>query len=260
MRHHFSLLAWVSMFSSCVAFAEPAVTVGNTVSYFQGDYGTGSTIDTYYDATTIQYGDGNAWRVKLTLPYISETGIPNGAIVAGGTATDTNSNTTKTHSASGIGDVWLSGHYEVYQGQGLVPSVTPYAKVKFGTASLASGLGTGQNDYEAGIGLQQVIGSAWFPFANLGYRMVGSPAGYALNNIAVYQAGVSHLVTDNDIVTGMYSGSQSDVSSTAAPSDIIVAWNHNVTKQGSGWQVYVDKGLSNGSANYGVGVGGQIVF
>lgn len=262
MQRYTLLLALVSAVFSQSSYAEPLVMVGNTASYFQGDYGTGSNIDTFYDATTIQYGDGNAWRVKLTLPYVSETGIPDGAIVSDGTATTTASNgkSVQTHSASGIGDVWLSGHDEIYQGQGLIPSVTPYAKIKFGTASLADGLGTGKNDYEAGVGLQQIIAANWFPFANIGYRYVGNPVGYDLHNIAVYQTGASHLVTDKSIVTAMYSGSQSEVSGLSAPSDIILAWNYNVSKTGSGWQVYFDKGLSNGSANYGVGIGGQIAF
>lgn len=242
----------------CTAHAEPALTVGNTLSFFQGKFGTDNNIDIRYDATDIQYGD-NDWRVKLTVPYVSESGLPVGATLSGGTVVG-GTNTTQTRSASGLGDVWLAGHYKIFQGSGLTPSVTPYAKIKFGTASAANGLGTGKNDYEVGVGLQQIVGSNWFPFANLGYRFVGNPAGQNLRNIGVYQFGASYAASQQNIFTLMYSGTQAQIAGASAPSDLIVAWNYNVTPKGSGFQVYLDKGLSNGSANFGVGIGGQIVF
>ncbi|MGC8808503.1 MAG: hypothetical protein ACP5QB_13400 [Thiomonas sp.] len=243
----------------CTAHADPALTLGNTLSFFQGKFGTANTINIRYDATTIQYGDGNAWRVKLTVPYVSESGLPQGATVSGTTVVGAGGS-SQTHSASGLGDVWLSGHYRIFQGQGLTPSITPYAKVKFGTASEANGLGTGKNDYEVGVGFQQIVGRNWFPFANLGYRFVGNPQGQHLRNISIYQVGASFVATPRNIVTLMYAGQQSQVSGGPAPSDAILAWNYNVTPAGSGFQVYLDKGLSNGSANFGIGIGGQVVF
>ena len=243
----------------CTAQAEPALTVGNTLSFFQGKFGTNNNINIRYDATDIQYGDSN-WRVKLTVPYVSESGLPADATISGGTVVGGTGGSTQTRSASGLGDVWLAGHYKVFAGSGLTPSVTPYVKVKFGTASAASGLGTGKNDYEVGVGLQQIAGNNWFPFANLGYRVVGNPAGYNLRNIGIYQVGASYALSQQNIVTLMYAGSQAMVAGGSAPSDVILAWNYNLTAKGSGFQVYLDKGLSNGSANFGVGVGGQIVF
>jgi len=261
MSKRLSLLA--ALLAACSAgnaLADPALTVGNSLSFFQGTFGTANTINIRYDATDIQYADGNNWRIKLTVPYVSESGLPVGATVSGNTVVGGSSGATHTHSASGLGDVWLAAHYKIAPGSGLLPSVTPYAKIKFGTASAADGLGTGKTDYEVGLGLQQVAGRNWFPFANLGYRFVGSPAGQSLRNIAVYQAGVSYVADSHNIVTLMYAGQQAQVSGAPAPSDAILAWNYNVTPAGSGLQVYIDKGLSHGSANFGIGIGGQIVF
>ncbi|MGC9237870.1 MAG: hypothetical protein ACP5GF_13435 [Thiomonas sp.] len=243
----------------CTAHAEPTLTVGNTLSFFQGKFGTANNINIRYDATDIQYGDSN-WRVKLTVPYVSESGLPVGATVSGNTVVGGTTSSTQTRAASGLGDVWLAGHYKIVQASGLTPSVTPYAKIKFGTASAADGLGTGKNDYEVGVGLQQIAGNNWFPFANLGYRFVGNPAGQNLRNIGIYQFGASYAANQQNIITLMYAGAQSQVAGGSAPSDLIVAWNYNVNAKGSGFQVYLDKGLSNGSANFGIGIGGQIVF
>ncbi|OZB69926.1 MAG: hypothetical protein B7X36_13675, partial [Thiomonas sp. 14-64-326] len=74
------------------------------------------------------------------------------------------------------------------------------------------------------------------------------------------QFGASYAASQQHIFTLMYAGQQSMVAGASAPSDLIAAWNYNLTPNGSGFQVYVDKGLSNGSANFGVGIGGQIVF
>ncbi len=243
----------------CTAQADPLLTVGNTLSFFQGKFGTDHNINIRYDATDIQYSDSN-WRVKLTVPYVSESGLPVGATVSGNTVVGGTTRSTQTRTSSGLGDVWLSVHDKVFQGSGWTPSITPYAKIKFGTASNADGLGTGKNDYEVGVGLQQVVGRNWFPFANLGYRFVGNPAGQNLRNIGIYQFGASYAASQQNIFTLMYAGTQSQVAGAPAPSDLIVAWNYNVTPKGSGFQVYLDKGLSNGSANFGIGIGGQIVF
>ncbi len=141
-----------------------------------------------------------------------------------------------------------------------MPAIVPYAKIKFGTASASQGLGTGRNDYEIGVGLDETIGTRIFPFAHLAYRFVGNPPGSNLQNIWTYDLGSSFLVNQRNVLTAMFSGAQSEQPGYAGPADLIVAWNYNVTRAGSGLQLYFDKGLSNGSPDYGVGLGGQVVF
>ena len=240
------------------ALASTPWTLGNLPSYYSGTFGTKRTIGILYDPTYLQYQDP-VLRLKLTIPYIAVSNLPRGAKLTNGTLA-TRSKGTGTTSASGLGDIWLAGHYTLIPERGLRPAIVPYAKIKFGTASASEGLGTGRNDYEVGLGLNTTIGSNFFPFAHVGYRFVGSPPGQALQNIATYDAGVSVAATARDIFTVMYSGEQSEQAGYAGPADAIVAWNYNVTAAGSGFQVYIDKGLSNGSANIGGGVGGQVVF
>ena len=258
----FKRISALALLTSCatagVAQADPVFTLSNSAAFFQGKYGTDKNINIYYDATDLQLAEDN-WQIKLTLPVISIKNLPEGATLTGGNvATPTTS--TQTRNSSGIGDVWLEGRYKVFAGSGLVPSVSPYAKVKFGTASASAGLGTGVNDYEAGVFLQQVATPELFPFAKIGYRVVGQPSGTDYRNIATYQVGATYALSSKSFITPMFSGSQSIVRGSASPADLILAWNYNLTAKGSGIQVYVDKGLSNGSANFGIGLGGQIVF
>ncbi len=240
------------------AWAAHPWTIGNVPSYYQGHYGTPQTIGIFYDPTYLQYQTPRL-RLKFTIPYISVSNLPVGAKLTNGTLSARTQN-TQTITASGLGDMWLAGHFTVIPERGLRPALVPYAKVKFGTASAAKGLGTGRNDYEVGLGLNSTIGANVFPFAHIGYRFVGSPPGQHLQNIATYDAGVSIAATVRNIITAMYAGNQSEQAGYAGSSDAILAWNYNVTTAGSGFQVYLDKGLSSGSANLGVGVGGQVVF
>ncbi len=247
----------VCLFASQGAIAA-SWTLGALPSYFSGHYGTPSTIGILYVPTYLQYRDPQ-WRVKLTVPYISVSGLPKGASLSSGSVAQ-RSGSTQTTTASGLGDIWLAAHYTLLPEQGLRPAVAPYVKIKFGTASAAEGLGTGRNDYEAGLGFNTTIGTSVFPFVHIAYRIVGSPPGQSLQNIVTYNGGASIALSSRKILTLMYAGAGSEQPGYSGPADIIAAWNYNVTAAGSGFQIYLDKGLSNGSANIGGGVGGQVVF
>lgn len=240
---------------STAAYAETSsFTVGSMATYSEGDFGTGSNTKIWYVPTYFVYRQGNV-KLKLTVPYISVES--QGAVVSGGSVIG-RTGTAQTTREGGLGDIWLEGKYTV-RGSGAMPDLVPYAKVKFGTASASRGLGTGKNDYESGLDLEWVVGSSVFPFATLGYRVVGKPANTNLRNILTYDAGSSFMVATQHVLTLMYSGRQSAQPGFPAASDAIAAWNYDLTP-GNGFQVYVDKGLSTGSPNYSVGIGGQVRF
>lgn len=236
--------------------AEPAPTLalGVQPSYFTGNYGTSTTTKIVYVPVYAKYKTGNV-TLKLTVPYISVES--SGALVSGGTVIGTGTGNTVTRK-SGLGDIWAEGRYRI-RGAGNAPDVSPYAKVKLGTASRANGLGTGENDYEGGLGFEWAIGQTVFPFLDIGYRFVGSPPGRNLNDIATYDAGVTYKADAKNFFSGIYSGHEATQSGFAGTSDLLVAWNYD-TRPGTGFQLYVDKGLSNGSPKYGIGAGAYVRF
>ncbi|MBU6420133.1 MAG: hypothetical protein KGQ79_10470 [Proteobacteria bacterium] len=276
-------LASLGLFSvAAPAFAQTSIikdgqiTLGTTASYFQGDFGTPSTIHIFDESTFAQFKNQNL-RIKLTIPYLAVSGLPVGAQLSGGTVVgrgngtgssghgsggtgSTGTTPTGVHSASGIGDIELAAHYTVYHGAGLTPSIVPYTKITFGTASSSKGLGTGKNNYEFGVGLNDIIDTDIFPFAHIGYRIVGNPTGDNLQNVLTYDIGASYAFTPRNIVTTIFSGSQSEQPGFAGPADLIFAYNYNLSANGTGLQVFFDKGLSNGSPNFGIGIGGLITF
>jgi hypothetical protein len=228
----------------------PSITLGVAPSYSVGKYGETTDTKILYVPVyaRVQLND---LSLKLVVPYISVESA--GSVTSGGTVIGGPGKTAaSTSTESGLGDVWLEGRYR-FHGSRSAPDVVPYAKVKFGTASYSQGLGTGENDYEAGLGVEWTVGSKIFPFVDGGYRLLGSPPGVSLNDIAVYDAGVIFALNDKNFLTGMFAGHQSAQAGFAAAADAIVAWNYR--SAGITLQVFYDQGLSDGSPDKAVGLG-----
>lgn len=236
------------------ASSAPSTTVGVQPSYFEGKFGTTSNVQIWYLPTYIKYRDGNV-QLKATIPYI--TVKSSGALVSGGTVIGKSGQGT-SQTNSGLGDIWLEGNYTL-RGRGAMPDLVPYTKIKFATASRSNGLGTGENDYEFGLGANGQLGTQFFPFAQVGYRVVGSPPNLALRNVVTYEAGASVRIAEGQFFTAMYSGHQSEQAGFQPTSDALVAWNYDL-RPGTGFQVFGDLGLSSGSPDYGIGLGAHIRF
>lgn len=230
------------------------ISLGVQPSYFTGDYGTGTATKITYIPLYAKYKTGDL-SLKLTVPYISVES--SGALVSGGSVISAGTGST-TKRNSGLGDVWAEGRYK-FRGAGSAPDISPYIKIKFGTASHSDNLGTGENDYEGGLSFEWIVGQTVFPFLDIGYRFVGSPPGQNLRNIPTYGGGATYKVSEMNFLTGIYSGHQSTEAGFANASDLVVAWNHD-TRPGTGYQFYLDKGLSNGSPKYGVGIGAYVRY
>ena len=243
-------LAWAATGTS----AAGTTTVGVEPAYYEGTYGTSATTRIYYLPFYVEYQQNNL-ELKATVPLLAVHS--SGTVLSGGAVVG-NRGTTTSRTQSGLGDIWLEARYRI-RGTGSAPDVLPYAKIKLGTASRSSGLGTGSNDYEGGVGFEWSVGTSMFPFADIGYRFVGSAPGIVLQDIATYDAGISARVDSRDFLTGMFSGHGSEQPGFPGAADAIVAWNYN-PQPDRGYQVYLDKGLSNGSPAWGIGFGVQRRF
>jgi len=248
-----TLLFATVLFVGSPAFAAKAVdstvTLGSMPSYFTGTFGTNTTTNITYIPNYIKYKFDDI-SIKVTVPFIIVQS--NGVAVSGGTVIGTGKGVSKTE--SGLGDVWLEGKYTLPHVLGSGFDFIPYSKIKFATASRSKGLGTGENDFELGMGVRTRFASRWFPFARVGYRFVGQPSGRVLNDILTYRAGVSYAPDRTNVFTILFSGRQPSQPGFASASEIIAAWNYKI-KSELGLQAFADKGLSNGSPDYGFGGG-----
>ncbi|WP_123103447.1 hypothetical protein [Acidithiobacillus sulfuriphilus] len=238
-------------------------SISNVPSYFGGDFHSSVHTGIFYDPTTLQ-AQTNNWWASLTIPYITITNLPNGAAYNRGVVVGS-SKGTPTHNASGLGDILLSAHYRVYRGVGFWPSMEPYAQIKFGTASSTEGLGTGLTDYEIGSNFSENLG--WIrPFFSVGYDFVGRDKAYPLRNILTYSVGTTMSVfvpgetRQSNFLTLLYSGSQSELNGYPSIGTVLLAWNHDFTPAGTGFQFYLAKGVTSSSPGFGVGFGFQVAL
>jgi hypothetical protein len=105
--------------------------------------------------------------------------------------TTTSSGMRRSPAQSGLGDVIATVGYNLYDDDEF--ALNAVGLVKFGTANANKGLGTGADDYAAQIDSICNTDSASI-YASVGYKLVGVPAGYTLNNIAYGSAGIARAV------------------------------------------------------------------
>jgi len=246
------------LFAGLVSYGNPVfaakatgstITLGSTPSFFTGTFGTSTRTNITYIPNYIKYKIDDI-SLKLTIPFIIVQS--NGAAVSGGTVIGTGKGASKTQ--GGLGDVWVEGKYALHNVFETGFDFIPYGKVKFGTADEKKGLGTGENDFELGMGVRTRVAGRWFPFGRVGYRFVGQPVNRVLDDIVTYRAGVSYALDRTNVFTVLFSGRQASQPGFSSAAEIIAAWNYKI-QPNMGLQVFGDKGLSDGSPDYGIGGG-----
>lgn len=163
-----------------------------------GKYGGTTATDIFYLPLACKYSTSR-YALGLTVPYISVTS--NGDVIPGtggvnrgrGRATAPVASGTPTATQSGLGDVLASVGYNIRSEDALTLNIL--GNVKFGTANANKGLGTGKNDYAAQLDFFYA-GAATAYYASAGYKVVGVPESYALNNVAYGSIGATRPISE----------------------------------------------------------------
>lgn len=155
------------------------ISLESGMDFNTGRYGGTKSTDILYVPVTAKYQD-RTWTLKLTVPYLQITGPGNVVSLLNGVGLTgaTGANTPVTR--SGLGDVVIAATHNTYGGGafGLFANLT--GKVKFGTASRAKGLGTGENDYALQSDIYKIT-KQLTTFGTLGFKVYGKPPGAAYN-------------------------------------------------------------------------------
>ncbi len=244
-----SLLALCSALCGHAAQAddEGRFSLGVGMHYSSGNYGAPQSTDILYIPVTGKYKTRD-WTVRLTVPYLQITGPANVINGVGITGVAANASTTR----AGLGDVIAAATRNVYNSgsSGWLFNLT--GKIKFGTASSAQALGTGQNDYAFQGELYKVSG-AFTSFGTLGYKVYGSPAGFTLNNVFYGSVGGDYKLGHQANAGLLVTYSQK---ATVFGSAHVEALAFADRKIGSAWKMqgYVLKGFTNSVPRIGAGL------
>lgn len=238
--------------------AEDGFNLGIGADYSSGDYGTDTTTTIFSVPVTAKYTSGN-WTWKASLPWMRVDGDPN--VVPGlGSIVNTNPKgrgrggiidpvQPTSGTASGIGDLRLSGTYAVDTGGPLGVDLT--ANLKVATADEDKGLGTGANDYGVAVDLYRDFNGTLL-FGGAGYTRLGDSDYIDVGSVinanfgAAWKAGTASVGAMYDFRQAATEGSDDRSEVTG-----FVAFP---TGDSSKMQFYAVKGLTDGSPDWGVGL------
>lgn len=231
--------------------ADLGFSVSTGVSYSSGDYGAAEKTKLLVVPFSARAQTGD-WRFSATLPYLRIDSPGN--IVGGGTIgpiiIDPGAPAPR-EVRKGLGDLSLGASYsfpaENLGGFGLDLS----GRVKLPTSSERKALGTGKTDFAVAAELSRTIGT-WTPFATLGYRFFGDPAGLDLRNGPSASLGTTaQMGTVVAIASYDYARATSRASEDAH--ELFGALSGPLSER-LNWTAYGIAGLSEGSPDYGVGL------
>ncbi|MDP3541069.1 MAG: transporter [Elusimicrobiota bacterium] len=234
--------------------------MSSSLNFESGTYGTGTRTSSLYVPFTLRRSFGDAFA-SVTIPYVSMTsdggvsnvgGRPSRTSGRGGAA---GSRTTR----SGLGDVILRGGYDVLRDDPHPLDLTVVAKAKAPTASRAKGLGTGEFDAGAGVELAKLVAPGWTVLADAYYTAIGDPPGVNLNNQLAVDAGFSRALRENLTLTVLLEASNALVPGEPGPRDVRAIVEHRFDETAAVFGG-ASVGLSDGSSDYGISLGGSLRF
>jgi hypothetical protein len=176
------LLPWT------VPAAGGELTLSTGFDISTGKYGQAQSTTLAVQTFTAKYRDG-PWAVWLSLPYLRSTGPGN--VVAGLGSLDGTSTAAPIGTSSGIGDVVLGASREIWALPTTGTTIDLKGKIRFGTASAAHGLGTGQNAYYLELEAAQPVARGATLYASFGRRFTGSTPVLPLRDVWYGSAGAT---------------------------------------------------------------------
>ena len=203
--------------------------------YKTGDFGTTTTSGLYYLSPTVGYV-APGYDVSITVPYLFLT----------------NKTGSQSRTESGAGDIILRGG-AVFIPEGPTGfSLNGTLALKLPTADETRGLGTGETDYGAFLGLHQWIGNVKLSLTG-GYIKIGDPAAINYNDIYLYGVGISRVFGGTNIAASL-DNRRAMVPGAQNPQEVSVGFFHvlnvDYAIRGSAF-----KGLNNGGPDFGADFG-----
>jgi len=243
------LFALLTLCSTSVVADNDTLKLSTGAEYITGDFGGTEPVEQLYIPVTTRYTT-KRYSFRLTVPYIRLT-APTGTVQSDGTIIP---GTGPIVTESGMGDVIAGVTYrDAFNSEGASDVAIDFtAKVKFGTADVDKGLGSGENDYTIQTELYKFLDRMML-FGILGYKFRGDPPGVDLNNSLIAFVGGNYRLTpafrtgvDLYYQEALFSGADDQVELSA-----FLGYKLSKTQY---LRSYLIKGFGDASPDWGVGV------
>jgi len=243
------LAVGVVMIDSTAMADETNIRLSTGLEYSSGKFGSAEDIEDFYVPLKLS-ADNGRFGVYITVPYLSvraPTGTiadPDGQPIPG---------TGDTTTESGLGDVTASFTlYDAYYDPDLAFALDVTGAVKFGTADLDKGLGTGESDYSL-----YLDGYKWFEsftlLGSVGYRWRGEPEGAEFNNVFLGSIGGAWSAGTHTLVGVLFDYRESALASNDDVQEITGFASMHLNND---WnlELYAFTGFTDSSPDWGGGI------
>lgn len=234
-----------------LAHADGIFSLTSGVDYSTGKYGQKDSTEITYIPFIAKYESDNN-TLKLTVPWVSITGP--GDVVGGNTPVVLGISNRPVTTQEGLGDIVFAATHTIArlgESNPLILDLT--GKVKFATASSAKSLGTGENDYTIELDAYKPLNKSIILFGDVGYKLMGDPAGINLNNVWFGSAGLSYRFNPSTSAGIMADARQATLNTSASLRELTVFLTHKFNPRYK-LQSYLTHGYSNASTDWGGGV------
>ena len=143
--------------------------------------------------------------------------------------------------------------------QQVTTALAPYVKIKFPTADSSRGLGTGEFDESIGIELSKTLVGSLVGYLGVAYTFIGDPPGTDLHDSFAWSVGAAYGVIPPLSVFAFLEGATAVAPGEDDPLEIRVGLEYRFTKSVKATGT-VTRGLSNGSADWGLSAGVSVRF
>lgn len=252
-------------------------------TYSAGDFGT--AVESRIQSTWLRFATGDRYQFRIAAPYlrIEATDVllqPGLGVVPisrrAGQASRSGSNsggqagqdpeqgstrlpgddepppTFESTSASGLGDVWLSGFVRLLGGDAKVYRMDTGLEVKAPTGDETQLLGTGEWDYRFTVSGEYRFWTA-LTFATLGWNQLGDPDWVPLQNALDMVIGAeSDPLWDRLVVTGWFEGSQEVIDGVGDRAALGIGLRSLGRFR---WRVLATAGLTGAAEDFSIGFG-----
>lgn len=227
----------------------PRFSISAGAEYTTGAYGGDADIEDFYVPIKATV-DFRRLSLRLTVPYLSVR-APEGTVITG-PGGEPIPGTGDIVTNSGIGDVIGSVTlYDVIHDRrhGFAMDLT--GKVKFGTADVDKGLGTGETDFTVQADFLKFFDRiTWI--GSIGYKFRGQPPNTELDDAVLASAGGIYKLT-RDTRTGLFFDYR-ESSIGADPTQELSVFLSSRLSADWRFQVFVFKGFTDSGADWGGGL------
>jgi len=248
----FSMFVLLVIFNNSAAANNGVFKLTTGAEYTSGDYGGTQSIDEWYIPFTARY-IVDKYVFRLTVPFLSVT-APEGTVISSADGQVIVPGTGERTTETGIGDVIAGMTYRDVLNSETSSDVALdlTAKVKFATADVDKGLGTGENDYIVQAELYKFF-TRFTPYGILGYKFRGDPPGVDLQDSLRAVVGGYYRISPS-LKAGLdYFYQQASYSDADDQKELSAFLGYKMSNS-QYLRGYLIQGFGDGSPDWGVGV------